>query len=307
MKNKKKLVIVLIQIVVMLVFVFSYKAYNDNNVKPLYVIGYNRNIEAGVKITVKDLEKVPISQMTYNSKMVKATEQNKIVGKYTTTKVFAGNMVYIDQVGDVNTVDKFANMDLSNKIVISLPIGLEESINGDFVAGDRVDIIFSGTGSSENIVTGISEDFSYAKFFLRDIPVYQINTSDGFKYVPRAGVVPGEKYTEDDGAADLYSGDVASISLIVTPEQAEEIESRRIVGSIKIAKRFDETENHETLGFVLGNYGKIFSGNANAETGSLQINDSFLEENVQTIPSEVTIDDLDQLDEAQDPFYDLDL
>lgn len=289
MKNKKKIVIALIQIVIMIVFVFSYKAYNDNSVKPVYVISYNRNIEPGVKITQQDLQKVPVSQATLNGNMFQATELSKIVGTYTNTKVYANNLAYKEQVGNINTVDKFASMDLSNKIVISLPMTLTEGVAGDFEAGDRVDILYSGTGESTNLVTGESEEFSYAKTFLRDIPVYQVNTTDGFKYVSRANVTPGEKYTEDDGG-NAYAGELGSISLIVTPEQFEEIEARRNTGSIKISKRFEETENHETLGFVIGNYGKIFSGNANAETGRLQMDasNSFSDYVFETIPSSNT-------------------
>ena len=78
------------------------------------------------------------------------------------------------------------------------------------------------------------------------------------------------------------STQITSISLVVTPEQAEQIEARRLAGELKFVKRFLESESHETLGFVIGNYGKIFSGNANAETGSIQIIESFTDKETTT-------------------------
>lgn len=292
MKKNKKLIIILIQIFTMFVFVLSYKAYNDNNVKPVYVIGFVRNIEAGVKITIKDLEKVPISQMTYSQQMLLANQQNEIVGKYTTTKVYKGNISYRNQLGDINVVDNFANMDLSNKILVSIPLTLAEGIAGDLAAGDRIDVSFTGSGSSKNAITQDDEEFTYSKIFLRDIPVYQVNTTDGYKYIPRANVIPGEKYS--DSETQEFTGELGSITVVLTPEQLEEFETRKALGSIRIAKRFKETENHETLGFVIGNYGKIFSGNANAETGRLQITEDFTEEPVQVIPSDNTTDQNEQ-------------
>jgi hypothetical protein len=49
-----------------------------------------------------------------------------------------------------------------------------------------------------------------------------------------------------------------------------------LVGEIVFVKRFEESETHETLGFVMGEYGKLFAGNANAETGNIQVSDAFL-------------------------------
>jgi pilus assembly protein CpaB len=80
---------------------------------------------------------------------------------------------------------------------------------------------------------------------------------------------------EDATEAPTYEA-IASISLIVTPEQAEQIEARKLSGNIVFVKRFEESETHETLGFVIGQYGKLFAGNANAETGNIQVSDAFL-------------------------------
>ena len=49
-----------------------------------------------------------------------------------------------------------------------------------------------------------------------------------------------------------------------------------MTGSLVYIKRFEESETHETLGFVIGEYGKLFAGNANAETGNIKISDAYL-------------------------------
>lgn len=288
MKNRKKLIITILQIVAVIVFALSYKMYNDNNVRPVQVYGFGRTMDAGVKITEKDLIRVPVSQMTYNKNMIMATEANAIIGRYTTTKVFENSISYRQQLGDLNTSNKFASLDLANARVISLPINFVEGIAGDLQKGDKIDLLYKGQGKVTNALEGEQADFVYSKIFLQDITVYQVNTQDGYKFVPHANSTPNEAFSmtsTDDSNSQIgqqMSTQIASISLVVTPEQAEQIEARRLSGELKFVKRFPESESHETLGFVIGNYGKIFSGNANAETGSIQIIESFTDEETTT-------------------------
>lgn len=291
MKNKKKIVVLVVQLLALIVFIFSYKSYTDAIVKPIKVYSYARSMSEGVKITEKDLVETNVATNTYKQNMVLTSDISSIVGRYTTTKVFAGNICYIEQVGDLNETDKgFVSLDLTNSRLMSIPVDLTTDVGGFLSAGDRIDLMFSGAGTStivninqtsgedannETNGGGTDESFYYAKVFLQDIVVYEVLNGSGYKYAERATRYEGEAAKNLDISnpeeVNVDSGNIKTVLIIVTPEQAEQIKVRMSVGTVNILKRFDESETHDTLGYVLGNYGKVFSGNANAETGSLQI------------------------------------
>lgn len=281
-KNKRRTIVVVAEIIALAVFVIAFINFGSEKINPKQVFAFAGNIEAGTKITEKDLIRVPISSMTKTVDMIDATDFASVIGKYTMTDVYVNTIVYRQQLSDVNTSGTLGAQDLSNSLTISLPIDFTEGIAGDLKAGDRVNLLFKSSGAVAD-AQGNENEFYYAKIFMTGVPVYQVNTSDGYKFVSRANkfrneVVSSSTDNVEDltGSADV--GDIASITLIVTPEQFEQIEARRLAGDIKFAKCFDETQAHETLGFVIGNYGKIFSGNANAETGNLQIVDSYTDD-----------------------------
>jgi pilus assembly protein CpaB len=276
MKNKKKLIVLMLQIILIGAFVFTYKQYVEFSLQPTEVYGYARSLDGGMKITERDLIPVPLSQMTLNSNMVQVTDKNAVVGKYTRIPVVKHSIVYREQLGDITSVDKFASLDLSNSRVISLPIEYINGVAGDFKRGDRLDLMYSTSGATATSGED-STSFTYAKIFMQNVPVYQVNTASGYKFTPHADkdLYAAPQEGEDATEAPTYEA-IASISLIVTPEQAEQIEARKLSGNIVFVKRFEESETHETLGFVIGQYGKLFAGNANAETGNIQVSDAFL-------------------------------
>jgi pilus assembly protein CpaB len=274
MRNKKKLIVLLIQIILILMFVFTYKQYVEFSLQPTEVYMYARNLDVGIKVTERDLITTPLSQMTLQNNMILAGNKNEVLGKYTTVKAIKNTIVYREQLGDISTVDKFASLDLSNSRVIALPASYETTVAGDLERGDRIDLMYTNGGATATTEEG-STSFAYAKIFMQNIPIYQLNTSDGFRFTGHAN--QDAYVVNDDGTTTSQSYDgIASISLIVTPEQAEEIHARLLTGSIVFVKRFEESETHETLGFVIGEYGKLFAGNANAETGNIQVSDAFL-------------------------------
>jgi|GEM_PF-2529743 len=283
MKNKKKLIVLFLQILLIGAFVFTYKQYVEFSLQPTEVYGYARSLDVGIKITERDLVPIPLSQMTLNLDMIQVTDKNAIVGKYTRIPVVMHSIAYKEQLGDITSVDKFASLDLSNSRVISLPIEYINGVAGDFKRGDRLDLMYSTAGANSSTSTE-STAFTYAKIFMQNVPVYQVNTAGGYKFTPHSdkdmySVPDATAQTDTSKAAapqaQTYDA-IAGISLIVTPEQAEQIQARQISGNIVFVKRFDESETHETLGFVIGQYGKIFAGNANAETGNIQVSDAFI-------------------------------
>lgn len=273
MKSKKKIIVLFLQIVLIIAFVFTYKQYVEFSLQPTEVYMYARNLDVGVKITERDLTVTPLSQMTLQNNMIMKGNKNEVVGKYTITKAIKNTIVYREQLGDITSVDKFASLDLSNSRVIALPISYTTGIAGDLQRGDRIDLMFTANASVET--SEDSTSFSYGKIFMQNVPIYQINTGSGFRFTAHAH--EDAYVTTEDGTTTSKSYEApTTISLIVTPEQAEEIHTRLLVGEIVFVKRFEESETHETLGFVMGEYGKLFAGNANAETGNIQVSDAFL-------------------------------
>ena len=192
LKNRKRLIITVVQILAIIIFAFSYKVYNDNNVRPLKVYAFRTNLDSGVKVSEKDLTEVLVSQMTYTPDMILVTEKDQIIGRYTITKVFQNQIAYRQQLGDLNSSEKFASLDLANARLLSLPIDLVEGVAGDLQRGDKIDLLYKGRGQVSDPNEGQQAEFVYSKIFLQDIPVYQVNASDGTKYVSRANAAPNE-------------------------------------------------------------------------------------------------------------------
>lgn len=275
MKNKKKLIVVALQIILCIVFIMGYKTYVDFSLQPVTVFGYANNLEAGTRITQRDLVTIDVSQMTLNANMITSDRINDIVGKYAKMDVVANSIAYVGQLQETSGLDKFASLDLSNSRVISLPASYMSAAQGDFERGDTIDLIYRAHASAEGD-TGEEFSFTYSKIFMQGVTVYQVNTGDGYRFTPHMHMYAGDLITLADGTQTTTSyPELTSVSIIVTPEQAEQIYTRAATGTIEIIKRFDESETHETLGFVIGNYGKIFAGNASTETGNINISDSF--------------------------------
>lgn len=279
MKSKRRTLILCAQLVALLIFVFIFIKFGSDKINPEQVFAYSRDLSAGDKIAEEDLILVPISAMTRTSDMLTVSDAANVVGKRVATDVYTNNIVYVAQLTDIDeSGTQVILQDLSNKILYSMPVDYVEGLAGHLKSGDRIDLMFTHTGSVSN---GENEnEFTYSKIFLREIMVYNVNTGDGYKFVDHSEIYEAEVETASDtnNMLELTSSEPASITLILTPEQAEQLNARRTVGSVKILKRFDETQTHETLGFVIGNYGKIFSGNANAETANLQIVDSYTDD-----------------------------
>lgn len=295
MKNKKKMTVLVIQLLALILFVFSYKSYTDSVVKPVKVYQFSRTISEGTEISQKDLILTEVAANTYSKNMILQSDISSIIGKYTTTKVYANTICYSEQFGDLNESNSmFASLDLSNARLISLKVDMND-VGGYLEAGNKIDLMFTAEGTA-NIISlnspssessssssneskeqegneTSSESFVYSKIFLQDVVVYEVLSSSGFKYVNRAERYPGDVAVNIDAADPTMvdDGSIAQVLIIVSPEEAEEIKTREYTGEITVVKRFNESETHDTLGYIIGNYGKIFSGHANAETSSLQI------------------------------------
>lgn len=288
MRNKKKLIILAIQILAVIIFVMSYKSYTDTVMKPIKVYMWARELGENIQIKESDVIVGKVSSTDYTANMILASNSKSLIGSYTTSKVFPDTYVYYKQLGEANvTAADFANLDLTNARVIAIPCSTGTDAGADFTEGDKIDLMFTASGSTTvinpvsesgeqagNSNTSGSSSFVYSKIFMQEVTIYKTLTSEGYKTTKRADRFSGEQISGVDTSDETVqpdSGGISILLIIVTPEQAEEIKTRQAKGSITIVKRFEQSETHESLGYVMGNYGKVFAGNANAETGSLQI------------------------------------
>ncbi|WP_242299219.1 RcpC/CpaB family pilus assembly protein, partial [Bacillus cereus group sp. BfR-BA-01382] len=151
---------------------------------------------------------------------------------------------------------------------ISLPITYIDGLGGNVKRGDKVDLVFVGEG--EKAGEGSGKGFKYSKAFLQDILVYNVTTDDGFRYTDRSEGVKGDEAGDMQDGKDIQSGGeggkLSTVTLAVTLDQAEQISARLKSGNIRIVGRFDDSQNYDTAGFIVGEYDKVFSGEGLAES-----------------------------------------
>lgn len=271
MKNKRGLILGM-QMALVVGFSFSFYQYVQNEVEPKEVYVFNKDLDVNTQITKSDLKKVTIPAKAITKDF--ALDAKDIVGKYLTTKSFANQFVYGKQLVEKENVDPFDSMDMSKLRKISLPVNYLDSFAGDIKRGDKVDLVFTGNGAKQ---TSMGEtEFKYSKVFLQNVYVYNVATDEGYKFESHANITKGESQEVKEGEeidTKAESGDIAVVTLAVTLQQAEEISARLSTGEVKLLGRYDDNQSYETLGYVIGEFGKVFAEQANAETGRATINE----------------------------------
>lgn len=272
--KKKRGLMMGAQVALVVGFSFSFYQYVQNEVQPKEVYVFNKDLPVNTQVTKSDLAKVSIPAKAITKDF--ALDGKDIVGKYVTTKTFANQFVYQKQLVKKDEVDPFDNMDMSKLRKISLPVTYLDSFAGDIERGDKVDLVFTGKGVKED-ASGQEQEFKYSKVFLQNVYVYNVATEKGFKFTNHSdrakGEVPGAK--QDGQKIDTTGNDdeIGVVTVAVTLDQAEEITARLSSGEVRLLGRFDDNQSYETLGYVVGNFGKVFAEKANAETGRATINE----------------------------------
>lgn len=264
MKKKKYLSLAILGVCT-LAFGGSLVMYISKTMQPTTVYMYTtdvREINSPANINQFMQVQIPVSAVTEDF----LTSLEGIENLAFTTRVSKGQYAYKSQLATAENLDVFDSMDLSKMRRVSLPINYVEGLAGNIKRGDKIDLIFSGTGSKIDENGGNSNgSYAYGKTVLQDIYVESVNTGDGYKFIDKS------KVTSNHAGADQASGDIGVITLAVSLEQAEEIKARQKVGTLSVVGRFDGSISYETLGYVVGDYSKVFSGAANAETGKTSI------------------------------------
>lgn len=272
--KKKRTIILILQVIIVLASVFMIMRYTNNKISPTEVFVYTKNInDVSIPLTKKDIKKVTVPAEAITKDF--ARKEEDIIGKHVDGKVSAGQFIYNSQLVEQEDVDIFATMDLSKYRKISLPINYVNAFAGQIKKGDTIDLMYVGQGS-KNSKDNEDEDsggsFTYSKVFMQDVLVYSVNDAKGFEYKDHSQRdATYEEGKEEISTETEQSGDLAIITLAVTLDQAEQIETRLNNGQIKFVGRFNDSKNYNTLGYVLGNYGKVFSGKGFAETDNLMI------------------------------------
>lgn len=267
--KRKRLMITIIQLLLVGTFGFSLISYTQKEVSPTTVWKFKSDMPVNQEISLADLEKVTIPSKAVDEHYIK--DENEIVGKYTSVKISKDQKVIDDLIYDKGSLDPFKGMDTSDLRKISLPISNVDTISGNIKRGEKVDLVFTGKGEKD----GTNGQFNYSKVFLQGVYVWSVNTDDGYQAEDHSLIKKGEVQTGDDTEkidTSSNSDEATTITLAVTYEQAEEIAARLETGTIRVIGRFDDSEDYNSTGYVVGDYQKVFSGNANAETSPLTNN-----------------------------------
>jgi pilus assembly protein CpaB len=185
------------------------------------------------------------------------TDPNEIIGKAVDSDVYAGDYITSGALINPEDVDIFSTMDLSNYRQIAIEVSRQSAVGGNIASGDTIDLAYIASTSAEE--NGETVSFTYTTTFMKDVLVYKVLTSTGEEYV---NTVESVKYDED---GNKISNTPSLVILAVTADQAEEIIARQNSGTIKIVGRFDTSEDTDTTGYVMGDYGKVYTYYANPE------------------------------------------
>lgn len=233
--KKKRIIVMVIQLVVIIAFAISLITYTNNKIDDVIVFKYTNNVNANMLITENDVRsaRIPRGAVTTNMNF---DSKDDIVGMYTTTNVYKGTIVYSSHLINEDTTDPFASINLSNYRKYSIPVSFERTFGGNVAEGDTIDLIFIGDIDIGHSSVGNTR---YSKTFLEDVLIKSVSTRDGFKFIDRSGFTEDEAMTSSDEeiSATTNSSDIGILTLLVTPDQAEEIAVRRMVGDVELVGR----------------------------------------------------------------------
>lgn len=270
-KSKRNLILTIVEAIVLIGLVVSLLLFVKGQISPTAVYIWTHEIGAGEDILPNHIKEVTIPGSAVNSEFL--TNREDLLGKKTSTRVYPGSYIYQSQAvieEDLNPIDL---LDKEKYRMFSLPVNLTSSVGGSIRQGDKIDLVFTAVNTKEDF--GRQSEFAYSKVFLQDILVASVNAQDGYKYFNRDTMVAGDM-TENQDAIVLAGNtqSIASITVALTLSEIEELTARMDTSNsnIRIARRFKEGSSYETIGYVVGDYEKLFTGPANAETSITIIN-----------------------------------
>lgn len=268
MKKSGKIALTILQFGAVILFAAFFYITTQRTMEPVTVYQLVQDIPMNSKIGESDFKRVDIPRDALTPQMLteEAMEEiGDITNKHAATRLFANQYATVEMFVDQDEVDPFEIADLSKLRKVTIPATYIDAVGGNLQYGDSVDLVYTGEGEADE-----NETYIYSQMFMQDVLVYGVTTDDGFRYEDRTdrtkGVLTSMDEGEEMGSED--TGDLAQITLAVTPAQAEEIATRMEKGAIKVVGRFKESTNVDPAGFIIGEYNRVFTGNQLAETNT---------------------------------------
>lgn len=256
--KKRKIISTILELLVAIVVFISMRSYVAKSTEPVTVYQYTKSYDAGEILAEDSIKAVEMPKAGFNEAFL--TKKEDAVGKKAVTKLVQGSFVYTEQLTDANEVDPFEDMDWSKYRLVDVP--LLGKLNKD-VKGSKVDLVYIGETAKPKDSEGDEGKSAYAKTFMQDVLVVTSTYDE---------MTDEEKKDNPDGV------DNSTMVLAVTLDQAEELFARNATGQIKAVVRHKGAKNYETLGYIVGDFEKKYTGFGSAETGkSIPAEDSFKE------------------------------
>ena len=267
MKKKGKIALLILQLGLVALFSFAFLWVTKNSLQPVTVYRLAQDIPLNSKIGLSDFKKTTIPADAYTEDMI--TDPAEYIDLHASTTLFSNQYAIEDMFVEGDKVDPFEINDLTGLRKVSIPATYVDTMGGNVKYGDKVDLVYVGSG--ENKGEDKAGEFTYAKTFIQGALVYSVTTDDGYRFIDHSDRAEGQLSTQEQadieaGMESVEPGDIAQVTLAVTPAQAEEIATRLQTGKIQIVGRFEESKDADSAGFVIGEYESLYTGQGLAET-----------------------------------------
>lgn len=266
LKKKKRIAMIIIWAALTIGFgVFSWHM-REEALNPVTVYRIAQEIPLNSKIGVTDFQPVEIPGDAVTGDMV--TDPEEIVNSelHASTRLLPGQYAVNGMFVKSEDVDPFAVADLTNMRQVTVPVGYVKGLGGNVRKGDKVDLVYIGSGQGGEV----GSDYVYSRTFAQSVLVYAVTTDGGYRFEDHSDRLEGTQMTFEEDEMEyqdgVSAGDIAQVTLAVEPALAEEITARLATGDVKLIGRFDETEDSDTTGYVIGDFQRKFSGQGNPET-----------------------------------------
>lgn len=263
MKKSGKIALSVLQFGVVIAFAGGFYVTTQNAMQPVGVYQLTQDIPMNSKIGPTDFKRIEIPRDAVTNNMI--TDVEEVIDLHASTRLFSEQYATEDMFVPQDEVDPFEVTDLSKMRKITIPATYVDAVGGNLKYGDTIDLVYVDEGE-----TSEGEAYMYSKIFMQDVLIYSVTTDDGFRYQDRTDRSKGAVQSNDEGDTVVAedTGDLAQITLAVSPGQAEEIATRMEKGAIKVVGRFKESTNQDPAGFIIGEYEKVFTGSQLAETNN---------------------------------------
>lgn len=285
MNRKRKFQVLALLLLALLVGIIALVAWIGSAKKSVTIYDFSRTIQYDEKsnyaLTEADLVATEILAADVKEEYV--IDPKEVIGKYITGTAYKGQHIVKHQVQtDPTYVEVTGLSELAEYRKIYLPVSYKTGFAGDIKAGQKVDLMFTETGTglttertggllgSENGIT-----YAHTQIFLQEIPVYQVYTADGSVYTRKTTDPETLNKFKGNNAATLKgeeqaaqnTGEPAFVALTVTVPQYEEISARMLYGTVSLVSRFESSANQDPNGYLIvkDGYANIYAGEGNLE------------------------------------------